>query len=529
MSKRVRNMILAGVALVAVLALTALTFFALGVVSVPSWLSFLSWIEPDDPAVGDATTTTTATTKQPDIVIVDKTKNEQGAAVPIPVVSIRIQNELDDFTIITRDDNTMAVETYQELLPDTVAITSLCDSLSYLTAVTQTTANEAAEAYGLNPPKATVTVTYHDGTTATLLIGNPSKGTQGYYCAREGEKELYIIESVLAETLFQDGMQWIGKVLIAPPTANKDDESGQAQLLNLWLTGTCREKPLEIITDVNAEYPGMTYVSSYVIRAPYLRAVDSDYFTTVAPAMTYLKASGVAAVHPSVEQLDAFGLSDPYSVAAFTLSVVSTKAAENGGTETSHYNDREHMVLLGGKNENGDYYALIDQYDIVYTISPSSVPWAEMQYEDVVSKLLFMKAITSVDSITVTDNGEAKVFALEHRPDAATRDEQMIVRADNKTYGTAEFRVLYQLMIGIKRVAAKEEGATPAGEPVLTLKMTFNDGTAPMEVSFYPMTASRYLCVTTDGEESAVSIQTVDDFLKQYHNYLNGDPVTSTY
>jgi len=29
--------------------------------------------------------------------------------------------------------------------------------------------------------------------------------------------------------------------------------------------------------------------------------------------------------------------------------------------------------------------------------------------------------------------------------------------------------------------------------------------------------------------EKAVSISTVDAFLKQYTNYLNGDPVTSTY
>lgn len=513
MSKRVRNMLVSLVALVAVGAIVAAVLL----------------MPPSDSGNDDDTTATTTTTANADIVIVDKTKNEQGGEVAAPVIRVDIKNNADTYAIITRDDTSMAVEAYKDMAPDTTAITALCETLGYLTAVSTTSANEADSAYGLDQPTATLKVTYHDGEVVTLTIGAQSKGTQGYYCRREGDNTLYIIDTSIVDSVTVDGMQWIGKTIIAPPAVNADDEEGQAQLLNLWLTGSCRETPIEIITDTEAAYPGMTYVSSYILRSPYLRAIDSDYFTTISTNMTYLVASGVAAVHPTVEQLGEFGLADPYSVAAFTLAVVSTTSADNGGTKTSHYNDREHMVLLGGKNEDGDYYALVDQYDIVYTLSPDSVPWAQTQYIDVTSKLLFMKAITAVDSVTVTTDGQTKTFALEHRPDEEKRDDQMVVTADDKTYDTAEFRILYQLMIGIKRVADKEEGATASGEPVLKLEMAFNDGTEPMEIAIYPMTASRYLCVTADGEQSAVSISTVDAFLKQYTNYLNGDPVTSAY
>ena len=512
MSKRVRNMVVSLVVLVAVGAVAA---------------AVLLMPPPENPN-GDDTTVTTTTTKAPDIVIVDKTKNAHGGTVDVPVVRVDIQNAADTYAIITREDTTMAVERYKDLPPDTTAIHTLCNTLGYLTAVGTAAANEADSAYGLDQPTVTVKTTYYDGEAVTLTIGARSKGTDGYYCRRDGDSTLYLIDTVFVDSLLVDGMQWIGKTVIAPPAVNAEDKEGKAQLLNLWLTGSCRKTPIEVITDTEAAYPGMTFVSPYIIRAPYLRAVDSDYFTTITPNMTYLVASGVAAVHPTVDQLEVYGLSDPYSVAAFTLSVVSTTAADNGGTKTSHYNDREHMILLGNKNENGDYYALIDQYDLVYTLSPASVPWAEMQYIDVANKLLFMKAITSVDSITVTADGQAKTFALAHHPEKEKRDEQMTVTADGKTYDTAEFRILYQLMIGIKRIADKEDDAT-VGEPVMKLEMLFNDGSEPMDITLYPMTASRYLCVTADGEESAVSISTVDAFLKQYTNYLNGDPVTSTY
>ena len=513
MSKRVRNMLLSVVALIAIGAVVAV---------------LLTTPAPDTTDGEDTTTTTTGTTVAPDIVIVDKTKNAQGGAVENPVVRVDIDNQKDRFAVIRRDDSTLAVEAYQDLMPDTTGLTSLCDTLAYFTAISTTTADEADSAYGLDKPLARITTEYHDGAKVTLSIGAQSKGTQGYYCRRDGDDTLYIIDTTVAESFFDNGMQLIGKSLIAPPSVNEDDNEGQAQLLNLWLTGACRDKAIEIVTDTDAAYPGLTYVSSYVLKSPHLRAVDSDYFTTITPSMTYLQASGVAAVHPTVEQLDEFGLSDPYSVAAFTLAIVSTTAADNGGTKTSHYNDREHMILLGNKNENGEYYALVNQHDIVYTLSPSSVPWAEMQAIDVTSKLLFMKAITAVDSVTVTADGKKQTFALEHRPNEETRDKQMVVTSGGKTYSTPEFRILYQLMIGIKRVAdATGESAT--GEAVMTLEMTFNDGTSPMTITLYPLTASRYLCVTADGEQAAVSIQTVDDFLKQYRNYLNGDPVTSTY
>ncbi len=528
MSRLLRNMLISMAALLVVGAAVMFLLWAPDTAQDPA--------DNDIGLSGEGTTQsgqTTATTLVPetddDIVIVDKTKNEQGGAVTDPVVRIQIQNEKDTFTIAKREDNTMAVEAYKDLLPDSTAIRSMCDSLAYLTAIATPPANEEDAAYGFTAPKATVTVSYYDGTTATLTIGNESQGTHGYYCRLEGDETLYVVDTAVVGAFFTDGMQLIGKALIAPPAPNEDDESGQSQLLNLWLTGTCRQTPIEIMTDVDASYPGLTYVSTYVIKSPYLRAIDSDFFLSISSTIPYLTADGVAAVHPTVSQLEEFGLSNPYSVAAFTLSVTNVTSADNGGTTTSHYNDREHMILLGNKDENGNYYALIDQYDIVYLLTPASVPWAETQYHDVVSKLLFMKAITSVDSITVTDQGEAKTFALEHRPDAGNRDAEMVVTADGKTYSTPEFRILYQLMIGIKRVGNKEDGAAAQGEPVLSFKVTFNDGTEDMVMSLYPMTASRYLCVTADGEESAVSIRTVEDFLKQYHNYLNGDPVTSTY
>ena len=423
----------------------------------------------------------------------------------------------------------MAVTVYNDLPVDSTAITAMCDNLAYLTALSKPPVNEDDAAYGFDAPTATVNVTYHDGSVDTILFGNASKGSDGYYCRREGDQTLYIVESTIAESFMGRGVDLIGKTLIAPPAVNADDTEGAASLFRLWLTGTCREEPIAIVTDTDGTYPALTYMSTFYIQSPYLRSIDSDLFSTMSGTMTSLVASGVETAHPSAEELEAYGLADPYSVAAFTLAVTATASGDNGGTVTSHYNDREHMVMLGEKNEDGQYYALVDGLDIVYLLSPESVPWAELSYVDLVSKLLFMKDITTVDTITITDAGAATTFDLTHYPNKENRDEQMVVKAGGKTYGTADFRTLYALMMSIHKVDDKEAGATASGEPVLEWELTFNDGTTPLTITLYEMTASRYLCVADDGEESAVSISDAENFLRQYRNYLNGDPVVTPY
>ncbi len=512
MSRQMKNLLIAVVALVVTVA---------GVWGVLTWL-------PDKTPDPDTDTTTT-TTAAPDIVIMDKRRDANKTIVTAPVLTVDIQNRQDVFQIATDDDGTMAVTAYRDLPVDATAIKTLCDTLAYLTATSKPAANEDDAAYGFAEPTATVKATFHDGSVETILFGNATQGSEGYYCRREGDDTLYITDKTLSEQFMTDGLSFIGKTLIAPPSPNADDTAGKASLFRLWLTGTCREQPIEIVTDTDGSYPALTYMSTFYIRSPYLRSVDSDKFFTMSGTMTSLVAAGVEAAHPDAAALEAYGLTDPHSIAAFTLAVTATASGENGGSVTSHYNDREHMVMLGGKNEDGRYYALVDGLDIVYLLDPASVPWAELSYVDVVSKLLFMKDITTVDTLAVTDHGQKTTFELAHFPQKTERNDQLIVKADGKTYDTADFRSLYALMLSIHKVDDKEPGATIAGEPVLKWELTFNDGTAPMTLSLYEMTASRFLCVADDGEQTAVSISDAEEFLKQYRRYLNGEAVVTPY
>ena len=299
------------------------------------------------------------------------------------------------------------------------------------------------------------------------------------------------------------------------------------------LTGSCREQAIVLDTDTDASYPSFTYASTMYMKVPYLRMIDSDAFYNVSSMMLSLTASGVEMPYPTDEQLAEYGISKdtPYSAVNFALAVTEASASESGsGTVVSHYGEKEneHVIILGNKNEDGYYYALVDNYNAVYLLAPSSVPWAELQYLDVVGKNIFIKDITTVDTMTMTVNGTATTFTLTHDTANEVFENRLKVHAGKQEYSSDDYRTLYETLLRVKRVAATDADAV-AGDVVFRLQLTFNDGNAPLDYTVYTMSGSRHMLVTNDGEQIALSAKDVSDFLKQYENFLAGLRVDSPY
>ncbi len=458
-----------------------------------------------------------------DIVLLSKDKDAAGEPVASPVNEMTVTVSSGEYRLSPREDGSMGVDRYPDLPMDTMAIRSMCTNLASLKAISEVTDPQPLSAYGLDPPVATVKAVFHDGSGATVYFGNQTPYETGYYLALEGNDGVYIADSGVAEQfILSSELSLLGKTLIAAPTVNEDDSEGRAQLLSLRLTGGGRKQPVAVETDTEGRYADLTYVSSFVMTAPFRRAVDSQQMSELSDAMLTLTASEAVRAHPSAAELDGYGLSDPVSAASFTLSVISP--ADDDSETLTHYNDREHMILLGNIDEEGNYYALVDGIDIVYLLSPESVPWAEATAFDLASKLLFLKDITDISTVTVVENGQETDFSLKHFPDKTDKDEQLTVSSGSQIWPTSSFRKLYQLLIGIHRVGDPEPDAQPQGTPVLELNVTFTSGD-PMTVSLYPMTASRLLCVTDDGEQTAVSLADTETFFRQYHRFLAGEEV----
>ncbi len=528
MSSRVRNLII----LLSVLAVTVV-----GLV-----LVFVLLDEPvaqDDPLVNRPQ----ISQNNDPVVITDKTFviGEDGKSAENKVTEFAVTNQHGEFTVALRDDGVLCAKSYFGLPRDGAMIEAMCSNLLCMEAITTVDAAEEDSAYGFDAPTLKLTAVYSDQSVETFVFGSVAVGTEGYYCRRESDAEgtLYIVSKALVEQYLVEEKDLIGKSLIAAPSPDADDKEGKAQLLTMELSGAFREKPIRMITDVDGIYGELTTVSTYVIEKPFLRSIDSDEFYLEASAMLSLKAAGIACPYPTEEDLSRFGLDkDPYSVANLTFAVVRGEATDDDTVKMSYYNERKHVIALGNKDENGNYYALVNYeledgttgvYNAVYLLSPDSVPWAEMTFFDLTDKKLFLKHIRNVENMTVTLDGTSYAFDLAHHENATDNDDKITVTHKGEKLPTYDFRILYELMIKIHRSAEKDKGFEKSGEPKYAIELTFNDGTEPYRFSFYEMSSSRYLLVTQDGEEVAVSISDTDEFIKQVKRYIVGEDVQTPY
>ena len=191
------------------------------------------------------------------------------------------------------------------------------------------------------------------------------------------------------------------------------------------------------------------------------------------------------------------------------------------------YNHVTYTLSLGNKNDAGDYYALVDGVDIVYTVAATMVPWAEATFGDVASATLFLHYITDVSDITMSVNGTDSVVHLTHAGgESSDTAATFTATVNGRDVTEADTRALYRLMMMVKRVAQVDADVQPTGTPILSLRLSFLGAEdADAVYAFYPYSANRYLCVAADGDVFQVKAATLETLLSQIERYVNGESV----
>lgn len=462
------------------------------------------------------------------VVLVDKGLGADGKELETPVKSIHISSRLDEYTIKLNDDGILALADEDDLPTNSTNVDALVDALVYVeaedTIVTDATADVLAE-YGLDNPTATVEVTFADDSTAKLELAALAVGDH-YYLRLNGGNTIYLVDSALPTEVMQTAEAFIGFAMITAPAVGSADTNGSVVMKELSLTGRVRNK--QITTLRRRESSDTEYENSaYLLTEPYVSDTDSTVVTSIT-GTTSVIANDVIALHPTEAQLEEYGLKDPYSVAKIVLAVYTYTTDDNGEVASEgYYNETNHLLILGNKDENGNYYAMADAMDVVFLVEPNSVPWAEKTYQDLANQYLFLRNLNTLSSITCTTD-KAYKFQFEHFPEEEDLDEQLRVTMDGKQYDTDQFRELYKVLMTLYRTGAAP--AEPEGDPLLTVRVEPIDPSFTVkEISIYNYSGSVYIARAENGDTYKVTASRVDDAIAQLNNYLNGENVINRF
>ena len=501
LSKRTRTLILTS-ALAIVLAIVLLVLTLL----------------PED-NVGDSTSSVTSNADT-SIVLLDKTIKDAVA-----ISRVDIHNADDTFSLVYDTTNKRwTLSGYEDIALDEELTDTLVAYTTLISAADRVNAPGDLKDYGLDNPKATGTITYTDGTTATITVGNLTPAEDRYYAQISGDDGVYMFDSDCVYLFTVRGTAFADTTLLSAPTVKSDDADGTAVLKEVSYSGKNHTTPLKIRRSYSTDSEEIA-LFSYVIAQPYQRGA-SDAAISELTYFTSLQAAQALYLHPTAEQKKKLGFNDPLVVMDITMAVETTETIDaDAQTEKKiYYNSYSSTITVGSIDSSSNYVVMVKGIDAIFLVDYSALSAvAERTYDNTVNHLLFLKNINQFGHISITTNGQTHDFYLTHHPEKEDNGEMMTVTCDGKQYPTADFRELYQMLMSLERYGTTDR--TYDKNAVLKVDVYTNDGALYLGATYYPISGTLCAVETNEGEVFTTRWRNVTHFIEQIDNYLNGEKV----
>lgn len=434
------------------------------------------------------------------------------------ISKVEVKNNDGSYWVEMKGTDSYSVEGLDGFELNTTSISALKSDCAAVSA-TQLVEEQADDLsiYGLDNPKAQATITYKDGETLTLAIGNEAAGNAGTYVTVNGEKKVYLFNSTKVDTFSYALLEYVSKTITpsyeeAVAAVKGEDASssadGQAQtpqFAKMTLSGTVREEP--IVVEPAESISG---IAQFNITSPKVKSADYTKISNYVEAVYGLNADQVVAINPTDADLETYGLKEPYSklVADFDIGTV---------TLLSSAPDADGNVCV----MNGD------RTNVIYRMPAETLTWLNGTYQDLASTLLFTPNIKDVKTMTVTTPDKTYVFNLTSVADPENDKKfTTTITCDGKELDEDLFKDYYQNMISVS--TDEETTEQPSGDPIFSVKYEYTDSSRTPDVVEYYDAGSRRVFISFNGECDSLTVSKyVDKMIQDTEKVVKGEEITA--
>lgn len=353
--------------------------------------------------------------------------------------------------------------------------------------------------FGLKNPKATVKVTFKDGSTFNYKIGNTTAtDTSAYYMCGLNSNTVYIVD--IDSGLLQDAKYFVNKEILSI-----SNSSGDNDFTSVKLSGTNYPQTVQI-TKKSSELK-ITSPQEYDISYSKLSSLQSE--------LAGLTAQTVEAINPDATTLAKYGLDKPCAVCEFTVNKGSYK-------------------LTAGK-ENGNYYVMLGNTNVVYGVSQDSVSaWTDSGLFGLRDKIILTKSTSTVKSITITSGSTVNTLNVtrteksssKSSSSGSTPDYSYTVTGNNgkKLDYDSNFSNFYEKLSAIEILENADK--KPSGSPALTVEYTYFDSDNKDTIEFYDAGNRRYTAVLNGSVFGNVTVDDINSINSSIKTMESGGTVS---
>ena len=428
------------------------------------------------------------------------------------IEEIAVRNESGSYKIKKYADDAWFVEEFAGLVHNTSNISSVLDQACTFTASKTAAEDESDLAlYGLDAPRADVTVTFGDGTVKTVSVGVDAP-SGGLTYASTGDGKVYAVKSTEVDTFLKDKFYYLSKTVYTAKTAESESDTTDYRKINsitikrsdidydIVLTYDVRQDSDEIISGNS---------STHIMTEPVRLDLNPDKAYNVLNNVCGLTAREVAVIAPSDETLTKMGFDDPICTVDFDIV---------GGN--LHF-------VVGSEAEDG-YFCMADGFDMIFLFDKETVPWVTVMPTDITMPLITSTYIYAINTLDVavgdddttrfTLSGDKDDFAVSYTREKTGASENTALDADL-------FKNFYQYFL---KAPAEEIYLTECTDPA-RLTVTVNSDMGTDVVEFIPST-DRMSVVRLNGRTSfRCRTVYVDRLAENLDNLLEGRDIITTW
>lgn len=385
--------------------------------------------------------------------------------IPADIKTIHVENKKGTLDVISNTPKGEATvyklkgyEDYalQSGIPDKIA--NAAAKLDFSKVASQS--GDKKSEFGLDEPRATVTVTYNDKTKAKFIVGSDAPQSAGTYIQFGTEPTIYLCdtETVSAFDLGLNDFMDLNINKTADTTENNDASS-------ITISGSGFDS--EIVLKPNKDGKN---AASFVMTSPSGGYANESEASLISGGIRGLYADSVEMVDPSGDQLKKLGLLSPHAKITAVYPDVTVK-------------------LIGSKPDgDGKVYIMTDGGKVVYKLFSEKAAWTATSYEKLLSDYVISPKMDSLSGVTVKAD-KTYDFSLDTKTSTKTDDEgsettstTTTVQYNGKDVDLGKFTTYYDDLSLIK--LSEKKSKSFSGSPEISVTYTYSDGTTD-KAEFY--------------------------------------------
>lgn len=355
----------------------------------------------------------------------------------------------------------------EDIVFDSSKLAALVYTACHLRADRRLSDPEPLSAYGLDAPRAKITLLLPEGDPIRLFFGDTCSVSEQVYMRKENEDAVYLISAENAELLLHSPED-LRQMELFPP----DLDLSQLTLTNASGSFTLVQNQnsasglFEMIFPVSCT-PDWAAVNEKVLLP--LKELVPDHF--------------IAA--------DA-SLSDYADEPLCTLSL-------SDGSQT--------WVCRFAQGHDGVIYCATDESGNIYSIDSEKTAFLDVAYNDLLGSSLYRRSVSQVSRITLTV--ENQTYSIEFSGSADTLSSVFC----GHSFGATNTQHFYNLLTAIPIAGELTDDASPQAQPMITLTFNLRDGETDI-LEFLPINTS-YCAVSVNGEAQFATYANVPTLIVQ--------------